>query len=137
MDVGVVLEETLHGGVVEVRAMVDAGDLGGRTAEDLGLPGVEVTVEVDDGHRAVLAVDGAQQGEGDGVVTSQGDDSGQGLALLGGAELVGVGGGLPGEDAVVALLDLVQSPSVVEPDDVALFSPGTSISLGGTKAHTK
>lgn len=62
MDVGVVLEQALHGGVVEVGAVVDASDLGGGTAKDLGLPGVQVAVEVDDGHGAVLAVDRPQQG---------------------------------------------------------------------------
>lgn len=38
MDVGVVAEKALLGGVVEVGAVVDAGDLGRRAAEDLGAP---------------------------------------------------------------------------------------------------
>lgn len=38
VDVGVVGEQTFHGGVVEVGAVVDAGDVGGRTTKDLGFP---------------------------------------------------------------------------------------------------
>lgn len=38
VDVGVVAEETLLGGVIKVRAVVDAGDLGGRTSKDFGTP---------------------------------------------------------------------------------------------------
>lgn len=38
MDVGVVGEQALHGGVVEVRAVVDGGDGGRGAAEDFGLP---------------------------------------------------------------------------------------------------
>ena len=45
--------------MVEVGAVVHAGDLGGRAAEDFGLPCVEVRVEVDDADGAVGAVDAA------------------------------------------------------------------------------
>lgn len=38
VDVGVVGKQALHGGVVEVGAVVDAGYLGGGAAEDLGAP---------------------------------------------------------------------------------------------------
>lgn len=38
VDVGVVAKETLHCGVVEVGAVVDAGDLGWGAAKDLGTP---------------------------------------------------------------------------------------------------
>jgi hypothetical protein len=55
MDVGVVGEETLLRGVKEVCSVVDAGLLGGRTAEDFGLPGVEMGVKVDDTDGAILA----------------------------------------------------------------------------------
>lgn len=113
MDVGVVPEETLLGGVVEVGAVVDAGDLGGGTAKDLGLPRVEMGVEVDHANGAVGAVDGAQQGQGDGVVAAEGDDTRQGLAVLGRAGLVGVGLGLAAQDGVVAFLDLVEGVGVV------------------------
>lgn len=78
-----------------------------------------MAVEVDHAHGAVGAVDGPQQGEGDGVVTSERDDPGQGLALLGRADLLGVGRRLAGQDVVMALLDLVKSPGVVVPVYVA------------------
>lgn len=96
MDVGVVGEEALLGGVEEVGAVVDAGLFAGGAAEDFGTPGVagwgvgllvglwdgrgvmelevgyyvQMAVKVDDGYGAVFAVDGAEEGEGDGVVTS-------------------------------------------------------------------
>lgn len=38
VNVGVVLEQTLLGGMVEIRAVVDARNLGGRAAKDLGAP---------------------------------------------------------------------------------------------------
>ena len=38
MDVGVVLEEALLRGVVEVGAVVDGCDFGGGAAEDFGAP---------------------------------------------------------------------------------------------------
>lgn len=99
VDVCVVLEQTLHGCMIEVRAVVDGGNLGGRAAEDLGLPSVEMAVKVDDRHRPVGAVDGPQQRQGDGVVATQGNDSGQRLALErtldGRTGLIGVGGRLP------------------------------------------
>lgn len=40
MDVGVVSQKTLHGGMVEVSPVVDSSDFTGRSAKDLGLPGV-------------------------------------------------------------------------------------------------
>ena len=46
VDVGVVAEEAFVGGVVEVGAVVYGGLEGGGAAEDFGLPGVEVGVEV-------------------------------------------------------------------------------------------
>lgn len=38
VDVGVVGEQAFHGGVVKVGAVVDAGDVGGRTTKDLWFP---------------------------------------------------------------------------------------------------
>jgi len=115
MDVGVVLEQTLLRGVVEVSAVVDAGLLGRSTAEDLWLPGVQVRVEVDDCDRAVGAVHAAEQRQGDGVVTAESDHTRERLALLGGTLEVGVGVRLAHEDAVVAFLDLLDGPGVVVP----------------------
>ena len=47
------------------------------------------------------------------MVTSHGDDTGEGLAALGNAGHVGVGGGLAHEDTVVSFLDLLDCPFVV------------------------
>lgn len=55
--------------------MIDSGLFGGRTAEDFGLPGVEVTVEVDHRNLPISTVDRAEQREYDGVVSTEGDDA--------------------------------------------------------------
>lgn len=49
------------------------------------------------------------------MVTTERDHTRQSLALLRRADLVRIGSRLAGEDAVVALLDLVKSPAVVVP----------------------
>lgn len=72
-----------------------------------------MAVEVDDGDGAVCSVDGAEERQGDGVVTAEGDDSGESLSLLGRAGLVRCCLGRSGEDVVVALLNLLESPCVV------------------------
>lgn len=66
--------------VIEIRSVVDGGLGGGRAPEDLGAPGVEVGVEVDYGDGAVGGGDGAEEGEGDGVVASEGDEAREGGA---------------------------------------------------------
>lgn len=93
-----------------------------------------MAVEVDHRDGSICAVDGSQQREGDGVVTAQRDDTGKCLALLRGAELVGVGGGGTREDAVMTLLDLVKSPSVVVPEVSSLIIQGiqSTLELGRT-----
>jgi hypothetical protein len=70
-------------------------------------------IEMDYGDGTVGAVDGAKEGEGNCVVTAEGDDSGEGLAILGGAFLFGVCGWGAGEDAVVAFFNLMEGPCVV------------------------
>lgn len=102
MDVGVVCEEAFLGGVEEVGAVVYAGLLGGRAAEDFGAPGIagggvsgsfeggktrvdgglQMAVKVDDGDGAVFSVDGTEKGEGDGVVSSESDQTRERLACL-------------------------------------------------------
>jgi hypothetical protein len=72
-----------------------------------------MAVEVDDRDGAVGTVDGPQQRQGYGVVASEGDDSGQGLAVLRRAFLLGVGLGGTREDAVVPFFDLVEGIGVV------------------------
>jgi hypothetical protein len=115
VDVGVVAQQALLRGVVEVGAVVDAGHLGRGAAEHLRAPGVEMAVEVDYRHGAIGAVDGAEQRQGDGVVTTERDDAGQGLAVLGRTFLPGVGLGRAGKEGVVAFLDLVEGVGVVVP----------------------
>jgi hypothetical protein len=110
VDVGVVLQETFHRGVVEVCSVVDAGDFARGAAEDLGLPCVEMGVEVDHSDWTVSTVHGAQDGERDGVVAAHGDDTWEGLAFFRQPGFFGVGGGLAHEDAVVAFFDLVDGP---------------------------
>ena len=62
MYVCVVRQQSLLVRVVKVRAVVDGG-LGCRgSAEDFGLPGVEVGVEVYDADGSVGFVDGAEEG---------------------------------------------------------------------------
>ena len=55
--------------------MIDCCLLRWGTAEDLGLPGVEVAVEVDHRDLAVGTVDRTEEGKDDGVVTSKGDNA--------------------------------------------------------------
>lgn len=61
------------------------------------------------------------------MVTAQRDDTGKCLAFLRGAELVRVGGGGTREDAVVAFLNLVESPSVVVPEEAPLIIQGIQV----------
>ena len=113
VDVGVIGEEALFVGVVEVGAVVDGGLVGWGAAEDFGAPGVEVGVEVDDGDGAVGARDGAEEGESDGVVAAKGDEAGEGFAGLGVPRQVGVGGWGARQEIVVALFNLPQCVGVV------------------------
>lgn len=78
-----------------------------------------MAIEMHHRHRAIGTVDGPQQGQGDGVVTTERDDARQRLALLRWAKLVRIGLGLAGKDAVVTLLDLVKRPAVVIPRQIA------------------
>jgi hypothetical protein len=72
MDIRIIRQQTLLGSMVEIGAVVYGRDFRGRAAEDLGLPGVEVGIEVDYGDGTVSAIYGAQEGEGDCVVTAKG-----------------------------------------------------------------
>ena len=90
--------------------MVDRCNFARGTAEDLWLPRVKVTVEVDDSHRSVCAVHAAEQRQSDGVITAHGDHTREGLIFLRKSRLVGVSGRVAHEDAVVAFFDLVNSP---------------------------
>ena len=70
-------------------------------------------VEVDDADGTVGLVDGAEEGERDGVVASEGYDAGECLFAFGGADLVCVCGGRAGEEAVMTLFDLLDCVSIV------------------------
>jgi hypothetical protein len=72
-----------------------------------------MTVKVDDGNGPIGTVDGPQQGEGDGVVTAQGNDSRQSLPLDGRTPLVGIRSRSAGENVEMALLDLMEGKGVV------------------------
>lgn len=77
------------------------------------LTGVEMAVKVNDRHGPVRPVDGAQQGQGDGVVSTEGDDPGEGLGAQSRAGLVCIGSRGAAQDLVVALLNLAERPGVV------------------------
>lgn len=77
------------------------------------LTGVEMAVKVNDRHGPVRPVDGAQQGQSDGVVSAEGDDPGEGLGAQSRAGLVCVGSRGAAQDLVVALLNLAERPGVV------------------------
>jgi hypothetical protein len=47
MDVGVVLQETFHGSMVEVGSVIDSSNLTRRAAKDLGLPCVPGPVNLE------------------------------------------------------------------------------------------
>lgn len=141
VDVGVVGQEALLRCVVKVGAVVNRSGLRRGTPKHLGLPctaqrtvlvgrmehpfelgrwaggpeltGIQVAVKVNDGDGAIRPVNGTQQGERDGVVAAERNDARKGLALLRRSSLIGVGGGTPREDVEVALLDLVQGPSII------------------------
>lgn len=101
-----------------------------------GRTGVQVAVKVDDGDGPVGALDGPQQGQGDGVVAAEGDDAGERLALDGGAALVGVGRGRAREDAVVAILDLLERPGVVVPWGLLVGEAGNGgLNWTGLRGH--
>lgn len=117
MDVGVVLEKTLHGRMVKVCSVVDTCDFARSAAEDLGLPCVKVRVKVNHSDWTISAVHAAKYGKGDGVVAAHGDDTWESLALCRQPRLFSVGGRLAHEDAVVAFLDLVDCPFRVIPVD--------------------
>lgn len=131
MNVRVVLQQALHGSMVEVGAckakstsqlnvsniilgrlltVVDRRNFARGTTEDLWLPRVEVTVEMDDSHRSVRAVHAAKQRQSDGVIAAHGDHTRESLIFLRKSRLISVSGRVAHEDAVVAFLDLVDCP---------------------------
>lgn len=61
--------------------MVDSGLVRGRATEHLGLPRVEMGVKVNDGDRAVRAVNRAQDGEDDRMIAAERDNAGMVLSV--------------------------------------------------------
>lgn len=90
--------------------VVDRSNFARSTAENLRLPCVKMTVEVDNSHRSIRAVHAAEQRQSDRVVTAHGDHTREGLVFLREPRLVGVSGRVAHEDAVVAFFDLVDGP---------------------------
>ena len=130
MYVCIVRQQSLFVRVVEVRAVVDGG-LGCRgSAEDFGLPGVEVGVEVYDADGAVGFVDGAEEGQRDGVVAAEGYDAGEGLFVFGGAELFCVCGRGAHEEAVVTFFDLLDRVGIVVAGSVSVLGSSNCASFG-------
>lgn len=72
-----------------------------------------MAVEVNDRDRSVRLVDTSQQGKGDSVVTAESDDTRESLSSLGEALLVRICERLAHQDAVVTLLNLLDSPGIV------------------------
>lgn len=72
-----------------------------------------MAVEVHDCDGPVGFVHAAQQGQSNGVVAAHGDDTGECPAVFGLASHFGVGGGCAHQDAVVALLDLLDRPLII------------------------
>jgi hypothetical protein len=107
----------------EVSAMVDARLSTGRAAEDLRFPCVKMAVEVDNADWAIGAIDGTKKRQRDSVVSTKSDHSRQGLtALRVETGLVGVGLGRAAEDAVVALLNLLNGKGIVITGIIGIFS---------------
>ena len=109
----IIRQQSLSVRVVEIRAVVYRSLQCRGSAEDFGFPGVEVGVEVDDADGTVGFVDGAQEGERDGVVAAEGYDAGKGLFVLGRADLFCICGGCAHEEAVVTLFDLLNCVGVI------------------------
>lgn len=76
---------------------------------------IKMAVEMDNRHRTISTVDRSQERESDGVITAEGDHSGEGLSEQRRALLLGIRLGCSREDAIMALFDLVESIGVVVP----------------------
>lgn len=118
--VRIIRQQSLSVRVVEVRAVVYGGLKRRGSAEDFGLPGVEVGIEVYDADRTVGFVDGAQEGQRDGMVAAQGYNAGEGLFVLCRADLFCICGGFAHEEVVVTFFDLLYCVGVVIAEDMSV-----------------
>lgn len=66
-----------------------------------------MAVKVDDGDGTIFTVDGAEERESDGVVSSQGNHTRKCFPLLGRTGFVGVSEGRAAQEEVVPLFDLL------------------------------
>lgn len=121
MNVRVVRQQSLPMCVVEIRAMVHRGLFRRGSAEDFGLPRVEVRVEMYDADGTVGFVDGAQEGERDGVIPTEGYDAREGPFVLGRTLLFCICGRCTHEKAVVTFFDLLDCVGVVVAGDVLVL----------------
>lgn len=80
MDVAVIGQQALLRSPIEVRAMVDSCLFTRCTTEYARLPGVQMRVKMNNADGSVGLIDTAQKWEGDGVVTTQSDDTREGFA---------------------------------------------------------
>ncbi len=113
VDVCIVRQQALLVCVVKVSAVIDGGLLGRGTAEDFRSPGVEVRVEMNNTNWAVRFVDGAEEGQRDGVVAAEGDDAWECFLSEGGAGEGGGGHGCSHQEGIVAIFDLLDCVGVV------------------------
>ena len=151
MDIGIVGQKTFRVSVIEVRSVVDRCLFRWRAAEDLGSPGVaveivneagrkegflgdlQVAVEMNDGDGSVSAIDATEEGEGDGVVSSERDDSWQGFSFDGWTCSVCVGCWLPSQNFIVAFLNLLNGIGVVIA--ICMLDLFNASSLRGSRSH--
>jgi len=113
VNVGIICKQAFLRCMVEVRPMVDASDLARGSSKDFWLPSIKMRVEVDHRDGTVSAVDGAEEGQGDCVVATKCNYSGEGLPILCWTFLFGIGCWSTGQDRIVPLFNLVESPCVV------------------------
>lgn len=126
--VRIIRQQSLSIRVVEIRAVVDGGLRRRGSAEDFGLPSIEVRIEVYDANGTVSFVDGAQEGERDGVVAAEGYDAGERLFVLGRPDLFCICGRCPHEEAVMIIFDLLDCVGVVVAGDMSVLgSPSVII----------
>ena len=125
--VRIVRQQSLSVRVVEICAVVYRGLKRRGSAEDFGLPGVEVRVEMYDADGTVGFVDGAQERERDGVVAAEGYDAGQGLFVLCRADLFCICGRCAHEEAVVTFFDLLDCIGIVVAGDKSVFGSSSLV----------
>ena len=122
MYIRIVRQQSFAVRMVEVRAVVHGGLECRGPAENFGLPCVEMGVEVYDADGTVGLVDGAEQGERDSMVASEGDEPRQGLSVFCGADFLCISGGGAHEKAVVTFFDLLDRVGVVVAGNLSVLS---------------